>query len=84
MQEDRGGIAKKVTEVVDHEVLPVPVEPSKFHLPSGRPALLEGLKPIEITQPQGPSFTVDGDTLSWANWTFSLGFDAREGLVLRP
>src|SRR6185369_10080802 len=54
----------------------------KFHLEEGRPAPLEGLKPIEITQPEGPSFTVTGDRVSWANWTFSLGFDAREGLVL--
>ncbi|MFT4081882.1 MAG: primary-amine oxidase [Nocardioides sp.] len=75
-------IAKEVIEVVDTEVLPVPAEPSQFHLPQGRPAPLEGLKPIEITQPEGPSFTVDGDQVSWANWTFSLGFDAREGLVL--
>ena len=27
--------------------------------------------------------TVDGDQVSWANWRFSLAFDAREGLVLR-
>ena len=73
---------KKVLRVVDNEVLPVPAEPSKFHLPEGRPAPLETLRPIEITQPEGPSFTVEGDRVAWANWTFSLGFDAREGLVL--
>jgi len=75
-------VAKKVIRVLDNELLPVPQEPSKFHLEEGRPAPLEGLKPIEITQPEGPSFTVTGDRVSWANWTFSLGFDAREGLVL--
>jgi primary-amine oxidase len=75
-------IAGEVIRVIDHELLPVPREPSKFHLEEGRPAPLEGLKPIEITQPEGPSFTVEGDRVSWANWTFSLGFDAREGLVL--
>ncbi|GAA4013512.1 primary-amine oxidase [Streptomyces plumbiresistens] len=75
-------ISKTVLRVLDEELLPIPAEPSKFHLPEGRPAPLEGLKPIEITQPEGPSFTVEGDRVSWANWTLDIGFDAREGLVL--
>jgi primary-amine oxidase len=75
-------INNEVLRVLDEELLPIPAEPSKFHLPEGRPAPLEGLKPIEITQPDGPSFTVDGDKVSWANWTLHLGFDTREGLVL--
>lgn len=75
-------ISKSVVRVLDEELLPIPAEPSKFHLPEGRPAPLEGLKPIEITQPEGPSFTVDGDHVTWANWTLNVGFDAREGLVL--
>jgi primary-amine oxidase len=71
-----------VVNVVDAELLPIPQEPSKFHLPEGRPAPLEGLKPIEITQPEGPSFTVEGERITWANWSFDIGFDAREGLIL--
>ncbi|MFJ2756567.1 primary-amine oxidase [Nocardioides sp. NPDC087217] len=75
-------VAGEVIELIDNELLPVPAEPSQFHLDSGRPAPLEGLKPIEITQPEGPSFQVSGDAVTWANWSFTLGFDAREGLVL--
>ncbi|MFT4263331.1 MAG: primary-amine oxidase [Nocardioides sp.] len=75
-------IAQSVIEVIDNELLPVPEEPSKFHLPEGRPAPLEGLKPIEISQPEGPSFRVAGDHVEWANWSLDLGFDAREGLIL--
>jgi primary-amine oxidase len=75
-------IADEVVQVIDDEVLPIPGEPSKFHLPEGRPAPLEGLKPIEITQPEGPSFTVDGDRVNWANWSLDVSFDAREGLIL--
>ncbi|MDT3438831.1 primary-amine oxidase [Pseudofrankia sp. BMG5.37] len=75
-------IARQVIRVLDAEMLPVPPEPSKFHLEEGRPAPLAGLKPIEITQPEGPSFIVDGDRVTWANWSFGIGFDAREGLVL--
>jgi primary-amine oxidase len=40
------------------------------------------LKPIEITQPEGPSFRVEGNQITWADWTFRFGFDIREGLTL--
>ena len=40
------------------------------------------LKPIEITQPEGASFTVEGNQVTWADWKFRFGFDVREGLTL--
>ena len=40
------------------------------------------LKPIEITQPEGPSFTVEGHACSWQKWRLRIGFTPREGLVL--
>lgn len=39
-------------------------------------------KPLEITQPDGVSFTLDGHALSWQNWRLRIGFTHREGLVL--
>ena len=39
-------------------------------------------EPIEITQPDGVSFTLDGHALTWQNWSLRLGFNHREGLVL--
>ena len=42
----------------------------------------EGLKPIEVVQPEGPSFSVDGQAVEWCGWRFRIGFTAREGLVL--
>jgi len=41
-----------------------------------------GLKPLEIRQPAGVSFTVDGWQVRWQKWRLRLGFNAREGLVL--
>jgi len=64
-------------DVQDHFLLPVPAERADLTPDSPR-----DLKPIEITQPQGPSFTVDDDVVRWAGWEFRVGFDAREGLVL--
>ena len=40
------------------------------------------VKPLHITQPEGPSFTVDGSELKWLNWTMRLGFNFREGPVI--
>ena len=41
------------------------------------------LKDLSITQPEGPSFTVeDGNLVKWQNWTLRVGFNYREGLVL--
>ena len=52
------------------------------------PALVPGLrlradvKPLDITQPAGASFTLDGNELRWQKWSMRLGFNFREGLVI--
>lgn len=75
-------VTKEVLEVVDYVELPVPLESGNFHLESWRGPDRQGLKPIEITQPEGPSFTIDENgTLSWLGWNLQVGFDQREGLV---
>jgi primary-amine oxidase len=40
------------------------------------------LRPLQVVQPEGASFTLDGHALSWENWRMRLGFTYREGLVL--
>lgn len=42
----------------------------------------DGIKPLDIKQPEGPSFQVDGYQITWQNWKFVIGFTAREGLAL--
>ncbi len=42
----------------------------------------DDLRPLEITQPEGVSFTVDGNELRWQRWRLRVGFNYREGLVL--
>ncbi len=41
-----------------------------------------GIKPLEIVQAGGPSFTLEGNQMSWQNWKFVIGFNAREGLTI--
>jgi primary-amine oxidase len=77
-------VTREVVEVTDHADLQVPDEDGNFHDPAWvdmEPRA--GLKPIEITQPEGPSFTIDDNgVLNWLGWSLQVGFDQREGLVL--
>ena len=43
---------------------------------------LREVTPLEISQPEGVGFTLDGHLLTWQNWQLRLGFNHREGLVL--
>jgi primary-amine oxidase len=58
------------------------------HCQSGEyvPELIEtrkDLKPIDITQPEGPSFRVTDESLvEWQKWRFRVSFNPREGAVL--
>ncbi|AHY45614.1 Cu2+-containing amine oxidase [Rubrobacter radiotolerans] len=44
--------------------------------------LRRDVKPLEIRQPEGVSFTLEGNLLEWQKWTMRIGFNYREGLVL--
>ena len=73
---------RTVDQVVDLGPVPVPAESGNFDDPAVTGPPRTTLKPIEITQPQGPSFTLEGNALTWENWSLRIGFDAREGLIL--
>jgi primary-amine oxidase len=76
-------VSQEVLDVIDYVELPVPAEDGNYHDPawSGLPARA-GLRPIEISQPEGPSFSIDDSgVLSWLGWSMQVSFDQREGLV---
>jgi primary-amine oxidase len=75
-------IEKKVFKVTDEFELPVPAESGDYDDEQVRGPYRTTLRPIEITQPQGPSFILNGPWLQWQDWSMRLGFDAREGLTL--
>jgi primary-amine oxidase len=72
--------AMTVLRVEDGGVVPLPPEDANYtaEVAGTRP----DLKPIEIRQPEGPSFELAGHELRWQKWTMRLGFTPREGLVL--
>ena len=75
-------VEKKVFKVTDEFELPVPPESGDYDDEAVRGPHRTTLKPIEITQPEGPSFTLDGHALRWQDWSMRIGFDLREGLTL--
>jgi primary-amine oxidase len=40
------------------------------------------IKPLAVTQPEGASFKLSGNQITWQNWSLVIGFNAREGLTL--
>ncbi|MBC7762282.1 MAG: primary-amine oxidase [Candidatus Saccharibacteria bacterium] len=75
-------VSKTVDQVIDFGVVPIPAEHGNFTDPTLTGPVRETLKPIEITQPEGPSFTVTGNHVEWEKWSLDVGFDMREGIVL--
>lgn len=52
-------------------------------LPGGVGEERRDLKPLQIVQPEGPSFAVeDGNKVCWQKWRFRLGFNYREGVTV--
>jgi len=71
----------QVLRIEDHGIIPLPPNPGNYardYIPQFR----KDLQPLEIVQPQGPSFRVEGHKVYWQKWHFRIGFTPREGLVL--
>jgi primary-amine oxidase len=80
----------RVVDVEDHGVVPLPPQPGNYepefladpaNVPP-TPTIRDDIRTIDITQPDGPSFDVDGHEVIWQKWKLRLGFTPREGLVL--
>lgn len=70
----------EVVRVEDHGVIPMASETSRYG--SGTWGPDREVSQLDIIQPGGPGFDVEGHRVSWQGWTFQIGFTHREGLVL--
>ena len=75
-------IRREVVELIDDWQAPIPEEEGNFDDPEYIGPVRTTLKTLEITQPDGPSFTGTDDVIQRENWSLRVGFDPREGLVL--
>ncbi len=75
-------IACKILTLVDDPVaIPIPRRARPYHRDAlGAPR--KDLRRLLISQPDGPSFSVEGWEVAWQGWKFRVGFTPREGLVL--
>lgn len=73
--------AMQVLRVEDSGVVPIPPDRGVYQA-AQLENVREPLAPLEIVQPDGPDFVVDGHAVTWQNWRFRVGFTPREGLVL--
>ena len=71
----------EVLRVEDTSDVPVPEASGGYRVDQVGP-LRDDLRPLDIVQPDGPSFEVDGREVRWQKWRFRVGFTPREGLVL--
>ncbi|OIW17741.1 hypothetical protein TanjilG_29091 [Lupinus angustifolius] len=74
-----------VIEFEDRKLVPLPpVDPLRNYTPGGTRGGVDrsDVKPLQIIQPEGPSFRVNGHYIEWQKWNFRIGFTPREGLVI--
>jgi primary-amine oxidase len=72
--------AMQVVAVEDGGVIPLPPEDGNYSPETA--GTRAGLRPVEIRQPEGPSFELAGHEVRWQKWRMRIGFTPREGLVL--
>jgi primary-amine oxidase len=72
---------RKVLRVIDTGVAPIPRTQGNYDTASvGK--LRDVPTPITVQQPLGPSFRVEGQSISWQKWNFHFRIDRRVGLVV--
>lgn len=72
---------RNVLHLEDTGPAPIPADCANYlteHLGPPR----TDIRPLTITQPEGPSFTVDGGVITWHNWRAHIALHPVDGLVL--
>ncbi len=71
----------EVLDVVDLGVVPLPSDPGSYYPEHNEPHR-QDLKTLDIVQPDGVSYAIDGNLLTWQKWSLRVSMDALEGLAL--
>jgi primary-amine oxidase len=71
----------EVIRVDDYGVMPIPMTEVNYEA-QFRSDFRAPLKPLDVVQPEGPSFVLDGHAINWDKWSLVVGFNAREAITL--
>ena len=71
----------EVLRIDDHGGPPIPMAEINYD-PEFLPPPRDPMKPLNVVQPEGASFTMDGNAIAWDKWTLGIGFCPREGIIL--
>ncbi|HEX4246110.1 MAG TPA: hypothetical protein VHY77_11115, partial [Acidimicrobiales bacterium] len=72
----------EVLDMLDFGIVPLPEEQGSYY-PEDQGPLRDGLLPLDIVQPEGPSFTLEANLLRWQRWSLRVSMDPHDGLVLQ-
>ena len=72
----------EVIRVDDYGVVPLPPKAGNY-ASEFVGEFRKDLQPLEIEQPEGTSYQVDGHLVKWQKWNLRIGFTPREGLVIQ-
>ena len=73
--------AKEILEFTDDEAVPVVPGGNDFDR-AAIGALREHATPLEVRQPGGPGYKLEGHVVSWDRWRFHVRPDSRVGVVI--
>ncbi len=74
-------LSGEVLEVVDGEIVPFPTAEGEYGEDAAG-GFREDLKTLDIVQPDGASFMVDGHVVRWQKWQVHVALHPVDGLVL--
>lgn len=74
-------VEERVIRLVDERLAPLPEADFRFDR-DAIPEVRTDLKDLQIHQPDGVSFRLDGHLLEWQKWSMRVSLHPREGLVL--
>ena len=73
---------RRVLRLVDTGYTHIPQDSGDYLDPEITGPMRTSMKPLQILQPEGPSFDVQDTCIKWENWSIRTGFNGREGLTL--
>jgi primary-amine oxidase len=72
---------KEVIRVDDYGVVPIPMQEVNY-ASQFQTETRDLLKPLNVVQPEGVSFNLQGRHITWHKWSLVIGFNGRESLTL--